>query len=143
MRMNIKMLAIGIVVIVAVVGVAAAVGLSLNNGGNEGNRGDGGNGGDTPGTVQQEYWVEIAETADGFSLDVRLTAVTDGYFTVYIGNDVLLSRSNMPVIQIWKAGDQVHLSDTYDLGFGRDYDYIEENLDIRFDVPSNVELVRR
>ena len=137
MRMNIKMLAIGIVVIVAVVGVAAAVGLSLNDGGNEGN------GGDTPGTVQQEYWVEIAETADGFSLDVRLTAVTDGYFTVYIGNDVLLSRSNMPVIQIWKAGDQVHLSDTYDLGFGRDYDYIEENLDIRFDVPSNVELVRR
>lgn len=93
MRMNIKMLAIGIVVIVAVVGVAAAVGLSLNDGGNEGNGGDGGNGGDTPGTVQQEYWVEIAETADGFSLDVRLTAVTDGYFTVYIG---MMSCSAVP-----------------------------------------------
>ena len=142
MRMNIKMLAIGIVALVAIVGVAAAVGLSLNDGGNDGNGGDGGNGGDDTGTVQQEYWVELAETADGFSLDVRLTAVTDGYFTVYIGNDVLLSRSNIPVIQIWKAGDQVHLSDTYDLGFGRDYNYIEENLDIRFDVPSNVELVR-
>ena len=142
MRMNIKMLAIGIVALVAIVGVAAAVGLSLNDGGNDGNGGDGGNGGDDTGTVQQEYWVELAETADGFSLDVRLTAVTDGYFTVYIGNDILLSRSNIPVIQIWKAGDQVHLSDTYNLGFGRDYDYIEENLDIRFDVPSNVELVR-
>lgn len=139
MRMNIKMLAIGIVALVAIVGVAAAVGLSLNDGGNDGNGGDGG---DDTGTVQQEYWVELAKTADGFSLDVRLTAVTDGYFTVYIGNDILLSRSNIPVIQIWKAGDQVHLSDTYDLGFGRDYDYIEENLDIRFDVPSNVELVR-
>ena len=142
MRMNIKMLAIGIVALVAIVGVAAAVGLSLNDGGNDGNGGDGGNGGDDTGTVQQEYWVELAETADGFSLDVRLTAVTDGYFTVYIGNDILLSRSNIPVIQIWKAGDQVHLSDTYDLGFGRDYDSIEENLDIRFDVPSNGELVR-
>lgn len=142
MRMNNKMLAIGIVALVAIVGVAAAVGLSLNDGGNDGNGGDRGNGGDDTGTVQQEYWVELAETADGFSLDVRLTAVTDGYFTVYIGNDILLSRSNIPVIQIWKAGDQVHLSDTYDLGFGRDYDYIEENLDIRFDVPSNVELVR-
>ena len=142
MRMNIKMLAIGIVALVAIVGVAVAVGLSLNDGGNDGNGGDGGNGGDNTETVQQEYWVELAETADGFSLDVRLTAVTDGYFTVYIGNDVLLSRSNTPVIQIWKAGDQVHLSDTYNLGFGRDYDYIEENLDIRFDVPSNVELVR-
>ena len=142
MRMNIKMLAIGIVALVAIVGVAVAVGLSLNDGGNDGNGGDGGNGGDNTETVQQEYWVELAETADGFSLDVRLTAVTDGYFTVYIGNDILLSRSNIPVIQIWKAGDQVHLSDTYDLGFGRDYDYIEENLDIRFDVPSNVELVR-
>ena len=142
MRMNIKMLAIGIVALVAIVGVAVAVGLSLNDGGNDGNGGDGGNGGDNTETVQQEYWVELAETADGFSLDVRLTAVTDGYFTVYIGNDILLSRSNIPVIQIWKAGDQVHLSDTYDLGFGRDYNYIEENLDIRFDVPSNVELVR-
>lgn len=86
--------------------------------------------------------MELAETTNGFSLDVRLTAVTDGYLTVYIGDEVLLSRSNISAIQIWKAGDQVHLPDTYNLGFGRDYVHIEENLDIRFYEPSNVGLVR-
>lgn len=128
--MDNKTIAICVIALVAIVGVALAVGLSGNEGG------------DGPERVQQDYWVELSEWADGFDLDIRLSGVSSGSLTIYVGDEILLNRAGGPVSVDWGIGETVHLSDIYYFGTGQDFDYIQDNLRIEFDVPSYVDLVR-
>ena len=128
--MDNKTIAICVIALVAIVGVALAVGLSGNDGGDGQER------------VQQDYWVELSEWTDGFDLDIRLNGASPGSLTVYIGDEVLLNRIGDPVYIYWGTGERVHLSDIYYFSTGQDFEYIQDNLRIEFDVPSYVDPVR-
>ena len=128
--MDNKTIAICVIALVTIVGVALAVGLSGNDGG------------DGPERVQQDYWVELSEWADGFDLDIRLNGASPGSLTVYVGDEVLLNGIGEPVYTDWGTGERVHLSYLFYFEEGQDFEYIQDNLRIEFDVPSYVDLVR-
>lgn len=130
MSLNKTSVAIGVVALVVIV---AAVALAM---------GAGDDGGDGPERVQQDYWMELTEHVGGFDLDIRLNGASPGSLTVYVGDEVLLNRIGEPVYVDWGTGERVHLSDLYYFSTGQDFEYIQDNLRIEFDVPSYVDLVR-
>ena len=128
--MDNETMAICVIALVAIVGVALAVGLS------------GDDSEDGPERVQQDYWVELSEWADGFDLDIRLNGASPGSLTVYVGDEVLLNVLGEPVYTDWGTGERVRLAYLFYFEEGQDFEYIQDNLRIEFDVPSYVDLVR-